>query len=547
MDPLVAAALAGTARNNGALPLMGTTLDPLIQAVGRESGERALLLAAGAAAVYRHAGTIPARREAPEPSEPETLPVASPRAATLIASLITGSHADLLPEALDLLARAGRRLPPPMLPDVLYRTDEAAHAVAIPALGSRGRWLAGQNRVWGWALKQPEDAADSQQDTEPIWQEGTPAQRLAVLHRVRNTDPAQARQWIIEAWKGEKADTRHEMLGSLDVRISLEDESLLEGALADRSEKVRDRAASLLARIPESAFAARMLNRAVSLLDYTPAGFLRTHGTLNVVVPKTPDPAWRRDIRQPAIREDAAAYRETYIEETIALIPPAVWETRFGATPAEILATMDHTEDVEALRNGFSRATLLHRDPRWAAALWNWWREFGEQKERNRTLPLYQQAIIGLLAVLPHEEAERRVAGVLKFRPVFGQGAFLPSDPWRAVVATLPHPWSGPFSRACLEALSRFAQDNKLETTAYHQAFWIGSVDTVAKRISPRVLGEAATLCASPSFTRAVPEPDARRDWMAEHWAGRLDEFAAIIRIRQQMHQTINPVMAASE
>ena len=537
MDPLTATALAGTARTSGTLPLTGTALDPLIQALDGESGERALLLAAGASAVYRHAGTIPPRREAPEPNALETLPVASPRAANLIAGLITGTYADLLPEALGLLRRAGCRLPPQMLPDVLYRTDEAARAAAVPVLGSRGRWLAGQNRVWGWALKRQDDAARSPQDDEAIWQEGIPARRMAVLRRVRDHEPFRARQWIAEAWKGEKVDTRHEMLESLEVRLSLGDEALLETALGDRGEKVRDRAASLLARIPESAFAARMLDRA-SLLDYKPAGLLRTHGSLRVEVPETPDPAWRRDARQPAIREDAAAFRETYIEETVALIPPATWEARLEAAPSEILAAIGHADDMEALRDGFSRATLLHSDSRWAAALWDLWREFGEQKDRNRLLPLYQQMIVGLLALMPPEEAERRIGGVLKFRPIFGQGAFLPSDPWGAVIAALPYPWSDPYSRACLETLTNFLQSTKLDTPMHHQAFWFSSLDTVAKRISPRVLGEAATLCAASPFT-AEMDPDQPRNWAAQLWAKRLGEFAAIIHLRQRIYQTL--------
>ena len=543
MDPLTATALAGTARASGGLPATGTALDPLIQALGGESDERTLLLAAGAAAVYRRAGTIPARREAPEPSGLDTLPVASLRAATLIAGLITGMHADLLPESLGLLRRAGCRLPPQMLPDVLYRTDEAAQAAVVPVLGSRGRWLAGQNRVWGWARARQDEAAGSAQDDEAIWQEGIPAQRIAVLRRVRDTDPFRARQWITATWKGEKVDTRHEMLGSIEAHLSPDDEALLETALSDRGEKVRDLAASLLARIPESAFAARMLDRAAMLLDYKPARFLRTHGTLDVAVPKAPDPAWRRDARQPAIRGDAAAFRETYIEETVALIPPAAWETQFGTTPGEILAAMMHADDMEALRNGFSRATLLHSDPHWAAALWDRWREFGEQKERNRLLPLYQQMIIGLPALMPPEEAERRVGGVLKFRPIFGQGAFLPSDPWGAVIAALPYPWSEPFSRACLEALTNFLQSTRLDTPMHHQAFWFSSLDTVAKRISPRVLGEAATLCAAPPFT-AEADPDPPRNWAVQLWAKRLGEFAAVIHLRQRIHQALGSSVA---
>ena len=543
MDPLTATALAGTARASGGLPATGTALDPLIEALDGVHRERALLLAAGAAAVYRHAGTIPLRREAPEPSAPETLPVASPRAANLIASLITGAHADLLPEALGLLRRAGCRLPPQMLPDVLYRTDEAARAAAVPVLGSRGRWLAGRNRVWGWALERQDDAASSPQDDEAIWQEGIPDQRMAVLRRVRDTEPFRARQWIIATWKGEKVDTRHAMLESLEVRLSPDDAALLEIALGDRGEKVRDRASSLLARIPESAFASRMRNCAAALLDYEPAGFLRTHGSLSVEVPETPDIVWRRDARQPAIRGDATAFRETYIEETVALIPPATWEARLGTTPGEILAAMMHADDMEALRNGLSRATLLHSDPRWAAVLWDWWQEFGEQKERNRLLPMYQQMIVGLLALMPPEEAERRVGSVLMFRPTFGQGTFLPSDPWGAVIAALPYPWSGPYSRACLEALTDFLQSTKLDAPMHHQAFWSSSLDTVAKRISPRILGEAATLCAAPPFT-AEADLDPPRNWAAQLWVKRLGEFATLIHLRQRIHQTLGSSVA---
>src|SRR5439155_3057610 len=81
--------------------------------------------------------------------------------------------------------------------------------------------------------------------------------------------------------------------------LSPGDEPLLERALDDKRKPVRDAAAKLLARLPSSAFAHRMITRVAALVSYQPAskGLLRKKASaLTVTLPSgEPDAAAKRD------------------------------------------------------------------------------------------------------------------------------------------------------------------------------------------------------------------------------------------------------------
>ena len=140
----------------------------------------------------------------------------------------------------------------------------------VAAIGERGRWLARWNRDWRWAVDAlPEAVGGVSADAETIWQEGAAAERLAILRLVRGEDAARGREWLVAAWKQEKAEFRAEAIQVLAVGLSLADEDVLERALDDRSQGVRAAAATLLTRLPGSALLARMEERADAMLRYT--------------------------------------------------------------------------------------------------------------------------------------------------------------------------------------------------------------------------------------------------------------------------------------
>src|SRR5436190_1181360 len=65
----------------------------------------------------------------------------------------------------------------------------ALRPALLAVIGERGRWLARWNHDWRWAAEALPELADGvPADTETIWQEGTAAQRLAILRLVRGED-----------------------------------------------------------------------------------------------------------------------------------------------------------------------------------------------------------------------------------------------------------------------------------------------------------------------------------------------------------------------
>src|SRR5262249_60354209 len=143
MDPIVTAALIGTAQRSADDTATTPEVDALIAALPEGEAERALLLRAGAWSVYKQAGMMANEAiEAPAPAPEERLHPCSPVAANLLRQLIGGQNDELLPEALSRMRAAGLRLPFDLLPVALGMRNNDYRAALAPVLGERGRWLA---------------------------------------------------------------------------------------------------------------------------------------------------------------------------------------------------------------------------------------------------------------------------------------------------------------------------------------------------------------------------------------------------------------------
>ncbi|MFC7714897.1 DUF5691 domain-containing protein [Nonomuraea recticatena] len=215
------------------------------------------------------------------PAPEEEREVVGAAAAARLARILGGEHPRVLPEWLAAAAAAGRRVPPQALPELLDKgaRDRSIRAHLGVLAGRRGRWLAGLNPSWAYLLEEP---------TGEIWELGSQGDRRAYLGELRGKDPEAARVLLEEAWEKETPDDRARFLPLLDEGLSMADEPFLESALDDRRREVRQVAADLLTRLPDSRLAARMADRA--------ARCLRVEGaTLVVEPPAACDRAMERD------------------------------------------------------------------------------------------------------------------------------------------------------------------------------------------------------------------------------------------------------------
>jgi hypothetical protein len=146
------------------------------------------------------------------------------------------------------------------------------------------------------------------------------------------------------------------------------DEAFLEQCLDDRAEGVRMWAREGLARLPGSAFVARMVARArscVAVVDGDPSAPSRRvgkHPHLLLLTPPTPDAAGARDGISPKLsRADA-------LNTLVAGVPPTLWPSLTGAGVGE-LATLPQDEPRWDIRPGLVAATVRNQDAIAATAL----------------------------------------------------------------------------------------------------------------------------------------------------------------------------------
>ncbi len=564
MSTPLALALAGTAHHPGVTPVTGTELDPAIAAKATEAPERAILLAAGVNAVARLAGRpADSADSARTASRAESLPLLSAENSALVATLMAGvcppelgslfpeaaltpgespppeiadesirsllltasrhgvqredlevdddTIRSLLPETFALIAKAGQRLPPAMLPTVLDLKGAEVRAVLPAVLGERGRWLAGQNPAWAWVRNQ-EAAAMRQElpaDAERLWQEGVLSERTAVLERLREHDPNQGLLWLTQTWKSEKADTRLTLMRALTVGLSLADEPFLEAALDDRSERVRAVAGEMLALLPDSGLAGRMQARALSCV--TPikkTKLLSARLSLEINPPEELPDDWRRDgiLIKPTYASQGP--RAWWLLQVVSRVLPAFWGQQLDASAEAFIAAAKKSEWDSALLQGWIQAAITFRDTEWLQAI-------------HKSKPLYDTDI---LKAMPSAAAEQCILELLgKEKPQKGH-----ED--EELVDIIPRPWNEQFSLAILPVLHRLGETNLSR---------MGDMLTVASTsLHPACLALALEPWDIPELRTEPANAKDYRTINIQEWGRRtLGQFLAVIALRRMLRQ----------
>ena len=541
MEPIVKAALLGTARS--AEPTRtGAPVDELLQQAGVEGAEKGMLLAAGAWAVWRLAGRKPELLSEPPAVAPEEArPVCSPRAAELLEQVIEGPFRPLLPEAGHLLAAAGLILPPSLLPSALSLPKPYREELR-PALGERGVWLARMEPAWGWVAgggeASEEISLDALADAERLWEEGSPEQRETLLRRVRRVDPGRARDWLTAGFAKEKAERRATLLEAFAVGLGPNDEPFLEKSLDDRSQQVRAAAGPLLARIPGSAYAARLRERADAMLSWEeparPTNFLgkvgallgtgESKGTLRVEPPQEVDKSWERD-GIPATPPQGVGKRAFWLTYLLSRVHPEHWERRFGRTPAELVAAARATDWQGALLEGWARAALDFGATGWTAPLWDAGREIRKEFGPG-ALPELRPLRPGLLAAMPAAEQEERILRLLG-------GPSLEEGPLDLYLRRLSQPWKPDFAARYLRELRSAAEAAAAGTRREAADSWLGTIALASVALP----AESFDAALAPWPFAEIEKPD----WFQRSWSEKLRELEDVLHLRRTLRKEIVP------
>jgi hypothetical protein len=402
LDDLVAVASVGTSRKQVALGGLEGAVGEALGTLEKQapSVEAKLLAAVAVLARYEACGRIPVAAGDPgEPAAAEALAACSRRAGDLLGQILamtnTPTKDQLLGEWLTHASRKKRRAPWRSLPALLDygAAHRARRAAIVEAAGTRGAWLMRQNPRW-------QNAATEQDDPRALWETGTREQRIAALGRVRQSDPAAARELIRETWAEDAAEDRAAFVAATATSLSDADEAFLESALDDRSKQVRAAAAELLARLPNSGLVRRMVERAEPLIALKMAG--KGRSIIEITLPADKfDPSWARDgvVEKP---EGRMGRRQWWLMQMVGAIPPAHWSSKWGLSSQECIAAA-RGEFADVLIEGWHVAAGRNPDPAWVAALL-----LAAAKEERGPLTL------SLLGHLPDDAREAILAEILE-------------------------------------------------------------------------------------------------------------------------------------
>ncbi len=385
MSFLTMQALLGTDKRPPELPADESEAGRLMQAVAAMPGDSEndgalkLLRAAGVLSVCGLSGYLPPRAGSglAEPCPPESRTPADKAAVIDLLRQILSSGSDRMRlEAFGLMLAAGKVLPPALLPQALElgrRTPSLREPIARIA-GERGRWLGIQNAAWNLFATNAENELDPE-----IWDSGTLMQREAYLKSLRAQDPAKARELFETASASFDARERAAFTACLGEGLDAADEPFLEALLAKaRSKEVRQTAASLLVRLPESGYVRRMTGRLAACIAAPEAksGFMGRIASAfstplpTVEPPESFDPEWKKDMleeKKPQYEE--FGQRAWWLYQLGSCVPLAWWEAHTGLSPEALIGWAQKTDWRKELFRIWLEAAQRERNTVWASAL----------------------------------------------------------------------------------------------------------------------------------------------------------------------------------
>lgn len=408
LEDLIVVASVGTSRKEPVLPRSEDSLGEVFGVIAGAAPESRLLGAIAIASQYEACGRLP--QPAPQQIDAaaeEIVPASSRRAGELLGQILampnTPTKEHLTAEWLGFAIAGKKRVPHRYLPALLHEANRNIRPAIVEAGGVRGAWLMRANPRW--------QAAAQEQDPQALWSTGTRDQRLAVLVRLRNQDPAKAQELIASTWSEDSADDRAAFVAAMGEGLGGEDEAFLELALDDRSKQVRAAAAELLATVPRSAYVGRMIERAEAMLKLQP-----TRGRKSAVIevtlpPDKLDAAWVRDgiVEKP---QGGMGRRQAWLMQVAGSIPPTHWSQKWGLTPAECVAAPTG-EFAEVLLAAWNRAATRYPEPQWIAELLR-----RALREHRDPLPF------ALLNALPYDQQQALTLEVLETRGFDADGVF---------------------------------------------------------------------------------------------------------------------------
>lgn len=496
---LVAAALLGTGRQPPPSLPATDAVTTLLAQIDKSDAEANLLGQAGLLTLVRKAGKKAVQRQVTHAlAQDEERPVASVAANRILATMLGGSHIALLPEWLQLAADRRRCVGEEHLPALLdMGANRKAFADPIRSvIGKRGEWLATLNPDWNYAL-------GIAKDLEAVWETGIEAQRIQAFRALRQSDPVQALQLLRKSWANEPSDLRSKVLPLFATGLSMADEEFLEAALDDRRKEVREAAANLLAKLPQSRLSERMVSRVKPLLKVS--GLLRK--SMEVTLPSECTIAMQRDgiAEKVPVHFQQMGEKAWWLCQMLSFIPTKFWLNQFDLSCQKLIDYAARSDWNDLLLDSWLDAAALHGETEMLIAL------------ADQLISGNPAQVARVVDVLPTSYLEERIIQQLRRRDFVLSG----HEPIMLLLFNNQRPWSDELSKLFVAKL----QYSLTQPFNYQPYGWMsGQLAQIALHISPVV-------CAPNGLDLNVT----REDWIQVSRS--IDEFAAVVHFRYEMRQ----------
>jgi hypothetical protein len=499
LDQLAATALIGTSRSGGALP--PPPPGALGDAIGAVPNAGLLDVAAMVSNFSRCARNPILEVAKPPVAEPDELAVCSRAAGELLEQLIVSGPQEVVAEWFELARRAKQRPPHRLLPRLLdYAAQhKAMRDLIVQCLDHRGQWL----------IKQPDApwrfAAAADEDVESVWETGNRDQRLAVLRRVRETNPSATVALVQSTWKDDAAEDRVAFVEVFRIGLSDADEPFLESCLDDRSKQARLVAADLLARLPNSQLVRRMIERVAPRLKFVPAesgSMLKMkkakHARIEVTLPEDRTNDMIRDGIE-GTKADGVGYRQNLMTQMLACVPPTHWSLAWNVPPRACVEAAAASEFGSVLINGWTIACGRNPNVDWIHAIWS------GQLARGERAPAM------LLSSIPPQQANQLAAELLARKSVATQSI-------SEMMRYLP----GPLDADSARLLGKFIA-TEIKGNAY-DAHLVSIIQSAGTRVPPALYTELSDLLHT----------DAER---LPSYRSAIDSFFSTLGLRRDIHR----------
>lgn len=277
------------------------------------------------------------------------------KAAAALAQLISQSNEEGIFELLALAKLYNRRISASLLPlffDWAMRASISSEYV-LSLVGERGKWLADLHPDWKAFLPLPNTA----------WQEGSLNEQCIWLSQLRKNDPDKARALLTQRLKQQaKVKAQAQLIACLQSNLSPDDEEILQEAYHHKRKEVRQNAALLLARLPESEYVQNLIDFSTELWEYD-QGFRIHLSDDNLAVLKA------FELGKIPVAQLQLGEKNRLLAQLMTVIPLSHWEEKLSMVPARLLDMMARNENADWIISSWLLATAGQGRKDWALAM----------------------------------------------------------------------------------------------------------------------------------------------------------------------------------